>query len=247
MLRCRPGRRSPALDHRLGARRHAAHDVARERVVGATRPSSPARRPAPAASRRAGRSRRRAVAGRRQAARRPRRRAGRSRRCRPSAASSRASARRGHRGDRAGAQRGDRAGVEQHQRLAGARVGEADHAGHRRQAARGVARERGDPLQQREAVAAAPASRGSRRTAGSRGRPSAASPTPRAWWRTNAVAHALDRLRRTSTAASTASWSSTGTSGTGARTIPSARSGEPPAAASTIVAPERLRPRRPPR
>ena len=56
--------------------------------------------------------------------------------------------------DRAGPQGGDRPRVEQHQRLAGGGVRQADHAGHRRQPLGRVARERRDPLDQRQPVAA---------------------------------------------------------------------------------------------
>ena len=80
----------------------------------------------------------------------------------------------------AGPQRGDRAGVEHRQRLAVVRVGHQHDAGHGRQAAARVAGKRGHPLQRPPGPRRAPASRGSRRSAGSAGRPWAASATRRA-------------------------------------------------------------------
>ena len=90
---------------------------------------------------------------------------------------------------------------------------QADHAGHGRQPALGVARERGHPLEQRQPVAARRHRPEVAVAAGSAGTPSAASPSRRR----GSAAGPRARGRSPSpaeTAASTASWSRTGSSGT---------------------------------
>ena len=102
----------------------------------------------------------------------------------------------GHGGHGARAQRGDRARVEQHQRLAGARVGRGTTPVTGRQPAlRGLA---GKEVTHLAARSRRPgrAWRGSRRRAGSRDTPWAASPTRRGDGRRTARAHDADRLRR---------------------------------------------------
>ena len=81
------------VDDRLGARRHAADDVAGQRGARGRRPPSRARRPAPARPRRADRCTRPARSPRRPGSAPSTRRAARSPRCPAVFASSRASAR----------------------------------------------------------------------------------------------------------------------------------------------------------
>ena len=73
MLRCRPGPQVAGVDHGLGAGRHAADDVAGQRLLARARPPSRARRRAPRRPRRRGSKQTPGpVAGGGQAARRPR-------------------------------------------------------------------------------------------------------------------------------------------------------------------------------
>jgi hypothetical protein len=134
----------------LVAGRHAGHDVARERVLATAHLPAELAGELPRGLGVGVEADARSVFGRRQAAPRPGA-------VQPAADDPGARGvlagqlLGGHGGDRPGAESGDRAYVNQRERLAVRHRGDADHPHHHGQPRLGVTRERGDPLEDREA------------------------------------------------------------------------------------------------
>ena len=211
--RCWPGRRSAAAITGSSPGVTVTTTSLRGRLVAPARRASRARpRAAAAASGRGSAQTPGPVAGGGQAARRPGAVDAAADQTRPMRAPSRRQRLGRDRGRGAGAQRGDRGAVDASRAARRSRRSETSSAPATTGSPRaGLCRKRRHPLERSPARRRAPASRGSRRPAGRRRRPSAGITQSPAAWRSNAR-----RVRSIaaagSTAASTASASNTGIS-----------------------------------